>query len=120
MLTKNWIIGFTDGDGCFTIHQNWNNTTKNGKRILYKQKRPTFSIAQGEKEILKKIRNYFTKLGVYGRVWLKKIGTTNYEYRTVGYKNCKIIANFFRGKLHTKNKIKRFKKWDLIIRRHYE
>ncbi len=51
-----WILGFTDGEGCFSVAVTKNNTTKFGKQIF-----PEFVITQGEKSLmaLKKVQNFF-------------------------------------------------------------
>ncbi len=51
-----WILGFTDGEGCFSIAVIENKTTKFGKQIF-----PEFVITQGEKSLtaLKKIKKFF-------------------------------------------------------------
>ncbi len=51
-----WIVGFTDGEGCFSISIIKNSTTKAGIQIF-----PEFVITQGEKSLqaLKKIEKYF-------------------------------------------------------------
>jgi len=51
-----WILGFTDGEGCFSIAVIKNKTTKFGKQIF-----PEFVITQGEKSLtaLKKIKKFF-------------------------------------------------------------
>lgn len=51
-----WIVGFTDGEGCFSIAVINNKTTRFGKQIF-----PEFVVTQGEKSLssLKKIKNFF-------------------------------------------------------------
>ena|SRR3989344_3727786 len=51
-----WIIGFTDGEGCFTVSIFRNNTTKSGYQVF-----PEFVITQGEKSrnALEKIQKFF-------------------------------------------------------------
>jgi len=51
-----WILGFTDGEGCFSVAVIRNKTTKFGKQIF-----PEFVITQGEKSLsaLKKINTFF-------------------------------------------------------------
>jgi len=51
-----WIVGFTDGEGCFSIAVIKNKTTKFGKQIF-----PEFVITQGEKSLaaLKKVKAFF-------------------------------------------------------------
>jgi len=51
-----WLVGFTDGEGCFSVSIIRNNTSKFGWQVF-----PEFVITQGEKSLpaLKKIKNYF-------------------------------------------------------------
>ncbi len=53
---SNWITGFTDGEGCFTISIINNPTTRFGKQIF-----PEFVITQGAKSLsaLEKIKKFF-------------------------------------------------------------
>ena len=43
---ENWIIGFTDGEGTFSVSKIKNPTTKNGYQIF-----PEFVITQGKKSL---------------------------------------------------------------------
>ena len=56
LKTVGWIVGFVDGEGCFSVSVFKNKTTKNGWQIF-----PEFVVTQGEKslETLKLIKNYF-------------------------------------------------------------
>ena len=51
-----WIVGFTDGEGCFSVSLIRNATTKSGWQIF-----PEFVITQGKKSLsaLKEFQNYF-------------------------------------------------------------
>src|SRR3989338_8223795 len=51
-----WIVGFTDGEGCFSISFIKNSTTKSGWQIF-----PEFVITQGYKSLssLRAIEKYF-------------------------------------------------------------
>jgi hypothetical protein len=53
---KGWIVGFTDGEGCFSVSIIRNSTTKTGWQVF-----PEFVITQGEKSVdsLKLIQNHF-------------------------------------------------------------
>ena len=57
-----WIVGFVDGEGCFSVSTFRNSTCRNGKQTLYE-----FVVTQGEKSIsaLKAIRSYFDCGGIY-------------------------------------------------------
>lgn len=56
LITVGWIVGFVDGEGCFSVSVFKNITTKRGYQIF-----PEFVITQGEKSLkaLKLIKNYF-------------------------------------------------------------
>ncbi len=51
-----WIVGFVDGEGCFTISLHKNPTTSLGLQIM-----PEFILSQGQKSlsVLKKVKDYF-------------------------------------------------------------
>jgi len=56
LKTSFWILGFTDGEGCFTVSCINNLTTKFGKQIF-----PEFVITQSSKslEVLEEIQKFF-------------------------------------------------------------
>ena len=51
-----WIVGFVDGEGCFTISLHKNSTTSFGWQIM-----PEFILSQGEKsrEVLETVKDFF-------------------------------------------------------------
>lgn len=53
---ESWIVGFTDGEGCFSISIFRNNTSKHGWQVF-----PEFVITQGEKSLsaLELFEEYF-------------------------------------------------------------
>ena len=53
---ENWILGFTDGEGCFSVSFIKNKTTKTGWQIF-----PEFVITQGAKSLpaMEIVKNYF-------------------------------------------------------------
>ena len=55
-LEKNWIVGFTDGEGCFSV-----SIFKNKTSVLGWQLFPEFTITQGAKSLntLKGIKKFF-------------------------------------------------------------
>ena len=68
-----WIVGFVDGEGCFTISLHKNPTTSSGWQIM-----PEFIVTQGEKskQALKVMRNFFgcgSLLLIEGMITIKKI-----------------------------------------------
>jgi hypothetical protein len=56
LKTIGWIVGFTDGEGCFTLSIIKNPTTKLGWQVM-----PEFILTQGEKSLasLKKVQKHF-------------------------------------------------------------
>ena len=107
----NWIVGFTDGEGCFTVSIINNSTTRFGKQIF-----PEFVITQGEKSLkaLQEINRFF---GCGSIVLNKRYDNHNehlYRYcvRSIKELNEIIIPFFDRFHLHTykKNDFQVFKK----------
>ena len=89
-LDKNWIVGFTDGEGCFHISIN-----KIPKMTLGWQVLPEFRIVQHEKDeqLLFKIKNYFD----FGEVRVNRTDFhgTRKEFRVRGLDNLNKIVKFF-------------------------
>ncbi|MEK7103244.1 MAG: LAGLIDADG family homing endonuclease, partial [Patescibacteria group bacterium] len=57
-----WIVGFTDGEGCFSISVIKNKTTSLGYQVF-----PEFVITQGAKSlaVLESIRDFFQCGNIY-------------------------------------------------------
>ena len=55
-LEPSWIVGFVDGEGCFSVSVFRNHTSRLGWQVF-----PEFAITQGGKsvETLERIKNYF-------------------------------------------------------------
>lgn len=55
-LETHWVVGFVDGEGCFSVSCNRNSTTKLGYQIF-----PEFVVTQGARSlnVLEGIRNFF-------------------------------------------------------------
>jgi len=55
-LDEKWLVGFTDGEGCFSISIFKNKSLKFGYQIF-----PEFVLTQGAKslDVLKKVQNFF-------------------------------------------------------------
>ena len=89
-----WLSGFTDGEGCFLISFNENNSFK-----LKLEVRPSFSIGQGkhrssyesQTHILKRIESYFDCGSVRK---YKRDGMMKYEVRNLS-KLCDVIIPHF-------------------------
>lgn len=103
-----WILGFTDGEGCFSVSFIKNKTTKTGWQIF-----PEFVITQGSKSLpaLKVIQNYFK----CGKLFINKRHDNHKEHL---YRYCvrslneleTIIIPFFKN-----NILKTFKQNDFEI-----
>ncbi len=104
-LNDFWIVGFTDGEGCFHISINKIPGMSLGWQVL-----PEFRIVQHEKDekLLYKIKEYFG----FGDV---KINRTDFhgtrkEFRVRGLENLNKIVEFF-----NKNKLNTSKRKDFEI-----
>ena len=103
-----WILGFTDGEGCFSVSFIKNKTTKTGWQIF-----PEFVITQGAKSLpaLEIIKDYFG----CGRLFINKRYDNHREHL---YRYCvrsiteleNIIVPFFEV-----NRLKTYKKNDFQI-----
>lgn len=95
-----WIVGITDGEGCFTVSINRNPTTKLGCQIL-----PEYVVTQGEKSLkaLEKIKRFFK----CGRIFVNHRHDNHrediYRYcvRSINDLKNKIIPFFKENKLQT-------------------
>src|SRR3989338_5126347 len=105
---SNWITGFTDGEGCFTISVIKNPTTRFRKQIF-----PEFVITQGAKSLsaLEKIKKFFN----CGSIVLNKRYDNHNEHlyrycvRSISELQNKIIPFFDRFSLRT------YKRNDFIL-----
>ena len=90
-LDASWIVGFTDGEGCFHISLNKLSGMNLGWQVL-----PEFRIVQHEKDqkVLENIKDYFGLGSV-------EINRTDYhgtrkEFRVRGLENLNKIIGFFK------------------------
>jgi hypothetical protein len=105
---ESWIVGFTDGEGCFSISLLKNKTSKSGWQVF-----PEFVITQGKKSLpaLEIFKNYFQ----CGRIFVNKRHDNHKEnlyrfcIRSIGDIEKKIIPFF------QKNQLKTYKQKDFII-----
>ena len=108
-----WIVGFTDGEGTFSVSKIKNPTTKSGYQYF-----PEFVISQGEKSLytLKQIQKYFKCGNIYVNRRHDNHRENLYRYCVRSRKdlNEKIIPFFQKHKLKTA-KIKDFKRFCQII-----
>ena len=95
-----WLVGFTDGEGCFAISIIKNSTTKHGYQIF-----PEFVITQGEKSktALLEIQKFFGcgKLYVNHRRDNHRENLYRYCVRSVNDLTTKIIPFFEQYELRT-------------------
>ena len=110
-LDAEWIVGFTDGEGCFHVAINKIDKMSLGWQVL-----PEFRIVQHEKneETLHKIKSYFD----FGEVKINhsdKHGTRK-EFRVRGLENLNKLVQFFKQhEFQTLSKQKSFEKFVEII-----
>ena len=104
-LDAKWIVGFTDGEGCFHVSIN-----KLPKMSLGWQVLPEFRIVQHEKDefVLQKIKSYFN----FGNVRINRSDHhgVRKEFKVRGLENLNKIVKFF-----NKNSLKTSKKKDFEI-----
>lgn len=111
-LNNNWLVGFTDGEGCFSC------SIKEKKGFNF-----SFSIAQkGENNIvmLKHLCSLF-KRGIVSNHWVKDV----YEFRISGVKNCEAIFSYYHKHLLLTKKSFSYYLWksihsDLINKYHLD
>lgn len=108
-----WLVGFTDGEGCFSASIIKNKTSKLGWQVF-----PEFVITQGEKSLpaLKKIKKYFAcgNLFINHRYDNHKENLYRYCVRSINDLKEKIIPFYQQNKLMTA-KNKDFKNFCQII-----
>ena len=104
-LDASWIVGFTDGEGCFHISLNRLPKMSLGWQVL-----PEFRIVQHEKDekLLHEIKNYFG----FGNVRVNRVdhNGTRKEFKVRGLENLNKIVKFFK-----KNQLKTSKKKDFEL-----
>ena len=113
-LEAQWIVGFVDGEGCFHISINRNDTMTLGYQVL-----PEFTVVQHEKDVkvLHALKAYF-RCGVV-RVNRKDKTSTRMAYRVRNVKHLlDIISPFFlEHQLKTQKNVefRRFRKVLLLM-----
>lgn len=109
-LGASWIVGFTDGEGCFHVSINRIPKMSLGWQVL-----PEFRIVQHEKDesVLHRIKNYFG----FGSIKInrKDHHGTRKEFRVRGLENLNSIVNFFRDNKLNTSKIKDFEIFGEVI-----
>ena len=103
LKTIGWIVGYVDGEGCFSVSMFRNKSTRYGWQVF-----PEFVITQGEKSLnsLKMIQNFFG----CGRIFINrrydnhKENLYRYCVRSIKDLNGKIIPFFKENRLKTEKK----------------
>ncbi len=110
-LEAQWIVGFVDGEGCFHISINKNDTMTLGFQVL-----PEFTVVQHEQDVkvLHALKTFF-KCGVV-RVNRKDKTSTRMAYRVRNVKHLlDIISPFFlEHQLKTQNHVE-FRKFRKVL-----
>jgi hypothetical protein len=98
-----WIVGYVDGEGCFSVSMFRNKTTRYGWQVF-----PEFVVTQGEKSLksLKFIRNFFGcgKIFINRRYDNHKEDIYRYCVRSIKDLDEKIIPFFKENNLKTEKK----------------
>ncbi len=109
-LNAQWIVGFVDGEGCFHVGINKNDSMSLGFQVL-----PEFTVVQHEvdEQVLHGFKDYFS-CGV-----VRKNHGTRLSYRVRGQENLRdrIIPFFEKHKLKTRKRVdfEKFRKVILLI-----
>ena len=97
-LNAQWIVGFTDGEGCFHIGINKNQEMKLGDQVL-----PEFTVVQHQvdEQVLYALKAYF------GCGVVRKNHATRFCYRVRGHDNLlhKILPFFEKHQLKTRKRV---------------
>ena len=97
-LNAQWIVGFVDGEGCFHIGINQNQTMKLGVQVL-----PEFTVVQHEVDlqVLYALKDYF------GCGVVRKNHGTRFCYRVRGQENLlqRIVPFFEKHQLKTRKRV---------------
>jgi|SRR3989338_3819312 len=105
---ENWICGFVDGEGCFSVSAIRNKTTKSGIQIF-----PEFVVTQGAKSLLalEEIKNFFKCGNIFVNKRYDNHNEHLYRYcvRSVKELKEKIIPFF------EENNLKTYKQKDFLL-----
>lgn len=104
----NWICGFVDGEGCFSVSVIKNKTTKFGNQIF-----PEFVVTQGAKSLtaLEEIKNFFG----CGKIFINKRYDNHNEHL---YRYCVRSLEDLKNRIipfFLVNQLRTFKKNDFLI-----
>ena len=107
-LTAQWITGFTDGEGCFHVSLNQNNTMKLGYQVL-----PEFVVTQHKRDVnvLHALKDFF-QCGV-----VRVNHGHRFCYRVRGQQHLlqRVIPFFEKHQLKTKKRIDFEKFRDVVL-----
>lgn len=99
-LNKDWVVGFVDGEGCFYVGLNKNQTLILGEQVL-----PEFKIVQHQRDLqlLYKIKDFF-KCGIVKNNKGQNSEIFEYRVRNVSHLDQIIIPFFKQNLLQTQKK----------------
>ena len=110
---SSWIVGFVDGEGCFSVSVFKNRTSKSGFQVM-----PEFVITQGAKSlyVLEEIKNFFQCGSIFVNRRYDNHMENIYRFcvRTLKDLDEKIIPFFQQNQLKTQ-KIKDFEKFCRVV-----
>jgi hypothetical protein len=114
LMTEGWIVGFIDGEGCFSVSLHKNSTTKFGWQVM-----PEFVATQGESSLsaLIKLKKYFG----CGSIFINKRYDNHkehlYRYCVRSFKDLNtVIVPFFKANKLQTSKVNNFEKFSEIIK----
>lgn len=106
-LNPNWVTGFTDAEGCFSVIIDTSNPLKGKVRISFE-----INLHEKDKDILYKIQSFFGVGAIYHRPDRKK---SVYRVTNVNYINDIIIPHFINYPLISKKRLD-FLLWCEVIK----
>lgn len=107
VVSADYIVGITDGEGCFYVNVSKMSAYKTGYRI---QMHFHLKLQEIDKSVLDQIKNTLGCGGVYFQKELRKNHAQCYRYTVSSQKDIfeKLIPFFTQNKLQTKSKLRNF------------
>ena len=107
IVTADYIVGITDGEGCFYVNLGKSNAYKAGWRV---QMHFHLKLQEADKELLEKIHNTLNCGNVYFQKEQRKNHTQCYRYSVSAWRDIEsiLIPFFKKHKLQTASKSKSF------------
>ncbi len=107
VVSADYVVGITDGEGCFYVNVSKMSAYKTGYRI---QMHFHLKLQEIDKSVLDKIKNTLGCGGVYFQKEQRKNHTQCYRYTVSSQKDIfeKLIPFFKQNKLQTKSKLRNF------------